>query len=132
MSDVLCFILPERSGLVNTLGSQFGINAGMGLRSPEEPSLTQRRKRTRQLKAAAEILRCEHPGGTPPRKTPHRGPGHGDRRRGEDASAPVDQQIARQEATRLAAAVNDADRHLRRVCLNRIPSAPPFKWQPFH
>ncbi len=34
---------------------------------------------------------------------------------GEDASAPVDQQIARQEATRLAAAVKDADRHLRRM-----------------
>ncbi|WP_104175677.1 transposase [Arthrobacter sp. Y81] len=32
-----------------------------------------------------------------------------------DASAPVDQQIARQEATRLAAAVKDADRHLRRM-----------------
>ncbi|MBT2514679.1 IS110 family transposase [Arthrobacter sp. ISL-30] len=34
---------------------------------------------------------------------------------GESASTPVDQQIARQEATRLAAAVKDADRHLRRI-----------------
>lgn len=33
----------------------------------------------------------------------------------EDASAAVDQQIARQEAARLAAAVKDADRHLRRM-----------------
>ena len=34
---------------------------------------------------------------------------------GEDASAPVEQRIARQEAARLAAAVKDADRHLRRM-----------------
>jgi transposase len=33
----------------------------------------------------------------------------------EDASATVDRQIARQEAARLAAAVKDADRHLRRM-----------------
>ncbi|MCU1530854.1 MAG: transposase of ISAar41, family [Arthrobacter sp.] len=34
---------------------------------------------------------------------------------GEGPSAPVDRQIARQEATRLAAAVKDADRYLRRI-----------------
>jgi hypothetical protein len=34
---------------------------------------------------------------------------------GEDASDTIDQQIARQEATRLAAAVKDADRHLHRL-----------------
>ncbi|MDR6413493.1 transposase [Pseudarthrobacter sulfonivorans] len=33
----------------------------------------------------------------------------------EDASTTVDQRIARQEATRRAAAVKDADRHLRRM-----------------
>jgi hypothetical protein len=33
----------------------------------------------------------------------------------EDASATGDLRIARQEATRLAAAVRDADRHLRRM-----------------
>jgi transposase len=33
----------------------------------------------------------------------------------EDASATVDRRIARQEAARLAAAVKDADRHLRRM-----------------